>query len=103
MLFRSDRTVTANSRLPKAPTKEERDDRRKRGLCMWCGQKFVYGYQCARSQLYHLLVDDEDNSLPEMEQGVVFEETADNVVSTDAEDALKPVISLHALLGTGDS
>ena len=42
----------------KGPTKEERDEWRKKGLCMWCGQKFVQGHQCIRSQLYQLLIED---------------------------------------------
>ena len=36
--------VTTSNQLPRNPTREERDDRRKRGLCMWCGVKFVPGH-----------------------------------------------------------
>ena len=70
---------------------------------MWCGKKFVYGHQCVRSQLYQLLVDEEDDGLIGIEHGTSFEDMGNVRVTNESEDALKPVISLHALLGTGDS
>ena len=48
----------SNIALAKASTKEERDERKRKGLCMWCGVKYSYNHSCARSQLYQLLVDD---------------------------------------------
>ena len=49
--------TTKNS---KGPTMEEKNERRRKGLCMWCGSKYVYGHQCFKSQLYHLLVDSDE-------------------------------------------
>ena len=88
------------SKLPKAPTKEEMDERKKKGLCMWCGVKYSYAHQCVRSQLYQLLVDEEDES--KFEGGTSHEEgeSRDEQSAEDPNNELKTVISLHALLGT---
>ena len=93
--------TSSNSKLPRAPTKEERDDRRRKGLCMWCGQKFVAGHACVRSQLYQLLIEDEEERSTDVEHTTGVVENTDEGYN-EAEDGLKPVISLHALLGTGD-
>ena len=70
---------------------------------MWCAQKFVSGHQCVRSQLYQLLVEDGDALLNELGPINELVETSDKGIGTEVEDGLKLVISLHALLGTGDS
>ena len=49
-------------------TKKEKDDMRRRGLCMWCGSKYVYGLTCLKSQLYHPLVDENENVDGEQEE-----------------------------------
>ena len=46
------------TKTSKPPTREERDERRRKGLCMWCGLKFGPGHTCFRSQLYQLLVEE---------------------------------------------
>ena len=81
------------------PTKQEKDERRKNGLCIWCGVKFFRGHQCIKSQLYQLLVDfsiegDEDTDL-----FLDCEDSTDVVASAPNEEN-NPVISLHALTGT---
>ncbi|OMP03526.1 Retrotransposon gag protein [Corchorus olitorius] len=35
------------SKTPRIPSREERDNRRKQGLCMWCGVKYSPGHRCA--------------------------------------------------------
>lgn len=41
---------TTTTTLPhNIPSKEERDDRRRKGLCMWCAESFVRGHKCIRS------------------------------------------------------
>ena len=93
----------SNSKLLKAPTREEKDERRRKGLCMWFGVKFVACHCCVRSQLYQLLVDVEKDVLHDADQRIIVGENLDVVGHIDAEEGLKLVISLHALLGTGDS
>ena len=70
---------------------------------MWCAQKFVSGHQCVRSQLYQLLVEDGEELLHDMDQNMGTGEITETIAGNEAEEGLKPVISLHALLGTGDS
>ena len=97
-IFSNQKVLMTNKNI-KIPTRQERDERRKNGLYMWCGIKFTRGYQCLKSQLYHMLLEtdhdsDEDNDLfldceePLGVAGVVPKE----------DDRL--VISLHALIGT---
>ena len=43
------RPETTNPKFIKGPTIEERDERRRKGICMWCGQKFMQGHNCIRS------------------------------------------------------
>ena len=33
----------------KVPTKEGKDVRRRKVLCVWCGVKYVYGHKCFKS------------------------------------------------------
>ena len=35
---------------------------------MWCGIKFIRGYRCIRSQLYHTLLDSETGAEAETEE-----------------------------------
>ena len=48
-------------------TREEGDDHRRKGLCMWCEAKYVPGHNCVKSQLYQLLVEDTKGDLLEGE------------------------------------
>ena len=86
----------------KMPTREERDDRRRKGLCMWCGAKYVLGHSCVKSQLYQLLVDDTEGDPQERDE---FLDCLDQLeeVKEEGSESQKPVISLHAMLGTGDT
>ena len=62
----------------KYPIREKRDDRRKKGLCMWCGIKFSPSHACIRSQLYHLLVADTGDTEEELEEFVDCDETPED-------------------------
>ena len=42
---------------------------------MWCGVKFVVGHRYVRSQLYQLLVDEDEDNMPKIE-----ENSNDNIV-----------------------
>ena len=89
-----------NTKFAKYPTREERDERRKRGLCMWCNQKFVPGHNCIRSQLYHNLVENTDEIRTEQEEFLDCMEEIDDVDRKEGTECYNPTISLHALIGT---
>jgi hypothetical protein len=76
------------------PTKSIRnqdfEDRRLKGLCFWCDDKFVPGHRCKNKRVYSLNVVEE-------EEGVMEEELIEDRVN-DRE--LTPHISLDALEGT---
>ena len=94
------RPEPSNNRLPRVPTKEEMNDRRKRGLCMWCRLKFGPTHQCLRSQLYHLLVEDMGDQKGEHEEITAYVDNEKGLLQQlELEDKIF-VISLHALWGT---
>ena len=70
---------------------------------MWCGVKYFYNHSCARSQLYQLLVNDMDEQYAEYADYTREEEVKEEPTSDDLNGGLKTIISLHALLGTGNS
>jgi hypothetical protein len=66
------------------------DERRAKGLCFWCDEKFVPGHRCKNRKLYSLcIIEDEEENFEE-------EET----IETMNVEALTPHLSLHALQGT---
>ena len=71
-------------------------------MCMWCGAKFVSGPRCMRSQLYQLLVEDNEEMGTEPEEFSDCLETLEGMNTEEVEKDAPPVISLHALFGTGD-
>ena len=90
---------TENPNYNKNLTREERDERRKNGLCMWCGVKYIRDHNCVRSKLYQLLVEETGEKKAE------FEEFTDclKTMETNGEDAgTLHAISLHTLVGTED-
>ena len=56
-----------------------------------------------KSQLYQLLIEDEDGSFGGAEEVVDYRETRDIIPDELNVDGLNPMIFLHALLGTCDS
>ena len=87
------------SKTSKVPTQEEKDERRRKGLCVWCGVKYVFGHRCFRSQLYQLLVEDIDDKEGEAEE---FIDCSDSMEELGQNVGDQPTISLHALIGTND-
>ena len=79
---------------------EEKEERRKKGLCMWCGTKFTFGHRCMRSQLYQLLVEGMDDKEGETEEFADCVENLDDLGTTNEETGGLHAISLHALWGT---
>ena len=67
----------------------EFDDRRAKGLCFWCDEKYVPGHKCKHKQLY--LVEVRDVSDEE-------EEVCEEVEEAEGED-ITPHISVHAMNG----
>lgn len=96
---KTDLTTNKNAR---SPTKEERDERRRNGLCMWCGVKYVQGHNCLRSQLYHLLVEEPVMGEGESEELVDCTTLIGSDTPQDTVEGDTPVISLHALWGADD-
>jgi len=76
------------------PTKsirsQEFKDRRLKGLCFWCDNKFVLGHRCRNKKVYSL-------SVVEEEEGILEEEMLKEEVNGRE---LTPHISLDVLKGT---
>ena len=41
------------------PTRQEQEEKGRNALCIWCGVKFINDHKCLRSQLYHMLMENE--------------------------------------------
>ena len=83
----------------KFPTRQERDERRRNGLCMWCRVKFVGGHRCLRSQLYHMLLESETSTEADVEEFSDCVESLEDLSSAQQGEGDKAVVSLHALVG----
>ncbi|OMP08964.1 hypothetical protein COLO4_05954 [Corchorus olitorius] len=89
-----------NPRNLTMPTREERTARRKKGLCMWCSQKFSPGHKCGvKSQFYQILLEDNIDP-PENEDLIDLGEYPDNSTGGNNTPDSPPIITLNALLGT---
>jgi len=71
-------------------TWEEMEDRRKKGLCYNCDEKFVHGHRCTQQKLYLL-----DADAPSEEEY----ESAPEEMTKEVLDEEAPVISYNALFG----
>jgi len=73
---------------PSKPTKfirnQEFEDRRLKGLCFWCDEKFVLGYRCRNTKVYSLSVVGEEE---------IFQEE-----DVEAEQALSREVTSHIFL-----
>ncbi|KAI4387685.1 hypothetical protein MLD38_000098 [Melastoma candidum] len=66
------------------------DDRRAKGLCFWCDEKYTFGHKCANKKLFSLILEPTEEA----------EEQGEEILNCDE----SPVITLHALYGLqGDS
>ncbi|KAA3484915.1 Integrase, catalytic core [Gossypium australe] len=77
-------TTPIGSVRNKSLSSTEIEERRKKGICFWCGLKFTPVHKCVKSQLYQLFLDS----------------TSDDESPQDDEVAKTPVLLLHALQGS---
>ena len=75
-------------------------ERKKKGICLWCGVKYIAGHQCLKSQLYHMLVESELGNEADIEEFSDCVDSLEELGSSQASELDKPIISLHALFGT---
>ncbi|XP_022040582.1 uncharacterized protein LOC110943134 [Helianthus annuus] len=71
------------------PTKEM-NEKRLRGECFWCPEKFTSTHKCPRKQLYVLEIDDQES-----DEGTELQ-NEETLIDTTVDD---PLISIHALTG----
>ena len=83
-------------------TREERDERKRRGLCMWCGVKYTREHNCVKSRLYQLLVEDTGQKEAEFEEFADCVDTLEPMGGNGEDVGTLHAISLHALVGTED-
>ncbi|KAL4376913.1 hypothetical protein GQ457_02G033300 [Hibiscus cannabinus] len=76
-------------------TAAEVDDRRKKGLCFWCAAKYTPGHKCAKSQLFHIAIEGEEEG--DHEVFLDCEEVVETMGSPRSEAA---ILSLQAMWGT---
>ncbi|OMO81357.1 Retrotransposon gag protein [Corchorus olitorius] len=85
---------------PKIPNREERDARRKQGLCMWCGVKFSPGHKCGvKAQLYQLFLEETYEPTVDTDESSDSTDIIEEAVLPTKADGSNPIITLHALLG----
>ena len=60
------------------------------------------GHKCIRSQLYQLLVEENEEVGKEPEEFFDCLDTLESMNTEEVEKDALPMISLHALFGTGD-
>ncbi|XP_016670128.1 uncharacterized protein [Gossypium hirsutum] len=84
----------------KSLSQAELEDRRKNGLCFWCGSKYSPGHKCSKSQLYQLIIEPVREQGSDMKRSS-FEEFSDFFDQLDLVDPIPEslVLSLHAFQG----
>jgi len=75
------------------------DERRAKGLCFWCDEKFVPGHRCQNKRLYSLCVVEEDGECND--GGRVIEEEQVTHNPHLSLNALEGVVGLNTLRVTG--
>ncbi|OMO78678.1 hypothetical protein COLO4_24687 [Corchorus olitorius] len=64
----TEKTSPTNSKSSYIPTKVERDERKKQGLCMWCATKYTPGHRCGvKAQLYQMFLEESTDGSYEQE------------------------------------
>ncbi|GMI72124.1 hypothetical protein HRI_000881700 [Hibiscus trionum] len=88
----------ANHREPgKMLSSNEIEERRRKGLCFWCAAKYTPGHKYAKTQLYQIFVEGNEEELePE-----IFLNCEDNheLLASDKQLEEEPKLSLNALWG----
>jgi len=87
----SNTTHKNNVKPTKSIKNQDFEERRLKGLCFWCDDKFVPGHRCRNKRLYSLNVTEEEDEV------ITEEKLTDNDALTRE---LSPHISLDALEGT---
>lgn len=81
-------------------TLEELNDKKRRGICFHCDEKFIPGHDCKKKKLYLIMEERDDSECKNEELTVIWE--ADSVVEeTNQQDDAG--ISLHAIMGSRSS
>ncbi|PKA64689.1 putative mitochondrial protein [Apostasia shenzhenica] len=70
------------------------DEKRAKGLCFWCNEKYSIGHQCKKRQLYQITLI--ENELMDNEE---VEEPKEELESTPTEMGIEANISLNAVTG----
>jgi len=83
-------TVYPNHKPTRPIRTKEMDERRAKGLCFWCDDKFIPGHRCRNRRLYSLCIVEDDGDNSEEEESV----------ETMNAKALTPHLSLQAIHGT---
>lgn len=84
-----------STRVPRDISNNDFDERRAKGLCFWCEEKYTPRHRCKKKQLYRIEL---------VEEGTLEEVGGSDAAATVGEaepevsDTL-PQISLHALAG----
>ncbi|KAH1105933.1 hypothetical protein J1N35_009701 [Gossypium stocksii] len=68
-------------------------ERKWKGLCFWCGAKYIIGLRCVKSQLYKLLLELHSDG-----EGEEFQECQEQLKDLLLEESLpqSPILFLHA-------
>ncbi|GMI77769.1 hypothetical protein HRI_001446200 [Hibiscus trionum] len=83
---------TSNRGGGKSLSTTEIDERRRKGLCFWCAEKYAPGHRCAKSQMFQIMVDGTEEE-GETEVFLDCEESGEGGVTEG------PVLSLNAMWG----
>ncbi|XP_028803393.1 uncharacterized protein LOC114758510 [Neltuma alba] len=77
------------SGVPSKPSKQlsrkEMDERRRKGLCYWCTEKYTAGHRCKDSQLFLLVVDDNEEYFEDALEEVPVESGRINAIEGQEE------------------
>ena len=87
--------LNTTNRTTRPIRNKDLDERRAKGLCFWCDEKFIPGHRCQNKKLYSLCIV-EDNEEGSEEEGVteVDPETYNPYISLNA---LEGIIGLNTL------
>lgn len=93
-----------SSKIPsKSVSQVELEDRRKKGLCFWCGFKYTPGHKCSKPQVYQLVVEPLEDGSAEAKNPYQedFQDCSEQLKATEfGSGSSTPVLSLHALHGS---
>ena len=87
------KNAVTNQNTTRMRSSSDFDERRAKGLCFWCNDKYEVGHNCRRKQLYLMEVN-EDSEDDNDQEGLWGDEKAD-------EEEVNPQISVHAINGMG--